>query len=221
MDIPSCLADLSIYNSQLINKVPQKLRDLSQRLQNLFIARPFSIVHLDKTPTYHSLLVDHVGCRVWPAAAIGIENTVAVDNLMAFVFEQGKIELSRVTPLLELLHKPLRILMRVNADPQDLNSFLFFLSQKALQLPELRSAVGSPMAAIKNQDYIFPALEIRQRNSLSVHILQCKIWRLIPNSDPFQIGGLQASPVLGAQLSVEQGNRKKGGNKKRCDHELS
>ncbi len=96
-----------------------------------------------------------------PATAIRIKNAIAVDDLVVLVLEQGKVELSTKS-LLQLLYKLLRILMSVNANCQDLNSFLFFLSQKALQLPELLCAVRSPMAAIKNQDYILLIPKVRK-----------------------------------------------------------
>ena len=89
---------------------------------------------------------------------------------MVFVFQQRKIEFSRECPLLELFHQLLGIVMRINADRQDLNLILTILFQKTFQLPELRSAVWSPMAAIKNKDYILLATEVRKRDPAPVHI---------------------------------------------------
>ena len=61
-----------------------------------------------------------------PTLTIRIQNAVAIDDLVIFVLEQRKIELSRES-LLQLLDELLRFLMAVDADREDLcGLFLFF-----------------------------------------------------------------------------------------------
>jgi hypothetical protein len=59
------------------------------------------------------------------------------------------------------LHHFFRCVMTVDADREDLNLILFFLSQKSLQLTELLSAVGSPLPAIKHQDNFLLVIDFR------------------------------------------------------------
>lgn len=119
----------------------------------MFIACPIPIVHLDKSPTHHSLLVNHVSCGVWPAWAVRIKNPEAVDHLVVPVFEKRKINLCWKI-LSQILNKPFRLLMGVDADSQNLNFFLLLLGQKTFQLPELLYAVGSPMATVEDKNHI-------------------------------------------------------------------
>jgi hypothetical protein len=49
----------------------------------------------------------------------------------------------------------------IGANREDLDSLLLLLSQQTFQLPELFYAVGSPVAAVENQNHGFPASEIR------------------------------------------------------------
>ncbi len=123
-----------------------------------------------------------------PSLTVRIKNAVAVDDLVIFVFKQGKIEFSGES-LFQLLDKHFRLVMSVNTDRQDLDLFLLFFGQKALQLPELLRAVGSPVTAVKNQDYILLALEVGEGNSLPIHVLQSEVGRLISGLNPFQVSG--------------------------------
>jgi len=91
---------------------------------------------------------------VWPALAVRVQDTVAVDDGMISVLKQGKIEFSGES-LLDFLDELLGVLVAVDAHRQDLRVVLLFLGQKALQLPELFRAVRSPVAAIKDQNHIF------------------------------------------------------------------
>lgn len=65
-----------------------------------------------------------------PALAVRIENAVAVDDLVIFIFEHGEIEAAGES-LLQLLREVLRFVMGVDTDRQDLDSLLFLLGQKA------------------------------------------------------------------------------------------
>ncbi len=60
-----------------------------------------------------------------PSLTVRIENAVAVDDSVVFVFEQGKIEFSGKF-FLQLLDKQFRLVMSINANRQDLDLFLFF-----------------------------------------------------------------------------------------------
>jgi hypothetical protein len=139
------------------------LRDLPQRLQDLLIGGPFSIVDLDKPPAQHPLFVDDIGGRMRPALAGRIKDPITVDDFMVFIFKQRKIEISGKS-LSQFLYKLLRILVAVDADGQYLNLFVSILGQKAFQLPELLGAVRSPMSAVKDQDDVFLAAEVGKRN---------------------------------------------------------
>ena len=96
--------------------------------------------------------------------------------------------------------------MAVNADGQYLDVLLFVFGQKAFQLPELLSAVGSPLATVKNQDDIFLASEVGQGHSISVHVLQREVWRRLSYLDSFEVCGFQIAPVFEAQLGMGYGN---------------
>lgn len=95
-----------------------------------------------------------------PALAAGIQNAVAVDDFMAFVFQERKIVIPR-TALLEFLQKFLRIIGAVDAYGEYLCFFLFLFVKKPFQLAELLCAVGSPVAAIEDQHDIFLAAVVR------------------------------------------------------------
>jgi len=131
-----------------------------------------------------------------PPATIRIKNAVAVDDLVIFVLEQRKIQLTGGEPLLQLLDKLLRKLMAVNADCQNLDLSLLFLGQKALQLPELLCAVRSPMAAVKDKNYVLLSPKIRQGNLLPIHILKGKVGGCIPYFDPVEVLRRQLVTVL-------------------------
>jgi len=72
----------------------QELRDFSERLQDLLIGRPFSIVDLDKSPAQHPFFVNDIGGRMRPALAVRIKDSIAVDDFMVFIFKHRKIEVS-------------------------------------------------------------------------------------------------------------------------------
>ena len=63
-----------------------------------------------------------------PALAVGIENSVAVNHLVVFVFQKRKIVIAGKF-VLELLNKFLGVFVTVDAYRQDLN-LLFFLLAK-------------------------------------------------------------------------------------------
>ena len=63
-----------------------------------------------------------------PTLSVGIENSIAVNHLVVFVFQKRKIVIA-VKSVLELLNKFLGIFVTVNAYGQDLD-LLFFLLAK-------------------------------------------------------------------------------------------
>jgi len=65
---------------------------------------------------------------VGPTLSVGIENSIAVNHLVVFVFQKRKIVIA-VKSVLELLNKFLGIFVTVNAYRQNLN-LLFFLLAK-------------------------------------------------------------------------------------------
>ena len=130
-----------------------------------------------------------------PTLAVRIENTISVDDLAVFVFEQRKVQIAGKS-LFELLHELFGIVMAVDADREDLNLTLFVRGQEALQLTELLRAVGSPLATIKYQDDVPVTIDFRKRNPLSVHVLECKVGRCVADFDPLRFGRGQIRPVL-------------------------
>ena len=95
-----------------------------------------------------------------PAFAVRIQNAIAVDHFVIFVFEKWKIELT-VETLTEYLGKVLRFLVLVDADGEDLYFVFLDLRQKTFQLPELFDAIGSPMSPVENYHDGFLAAKIR------------------------------------------------------------
>lgn len=63
-----------------------------------------------------------------PTLSVGIENSVAVNHLVVFVFQKRKVVIAGKS-VLELLNKFLGVFMAVDAYRQDLN-LLFFLLAK-------------------------------------------------------------------------------------------
>jgi hypothetical protein len=166
-----------------------RIGNFSERLKDLLVCGSFFIIRFDEAPADDPPPVENVGGGMRPAFVVRVEDAVAVDDLVIFVFKQWEIEIARES-LLELLHKFFRCVVTVDADREDLNLILFFRSQKFLQLTELLSAVGSPLASIKHQDNFLFIIDFRQCNSPPVHVLQREVRRDVPDFNPFQIGGL-------------------------------
>ena len=77
-----------------VEKSLEELRDFSQRTEDLIVRRSFLIVYFDELPAHHPFLVDDIGGWVRPALTVGIENPIAVDDLMTLILKQRKIEVS-------------------------------------------------------------------------------------------------------------------------------
>ena len=104
------------------------LLDLRQGLFDLRVGGAFFVVDFDKLPAHDSLGIDDVGRRMRPAAAVGIEDAVAIDHFVVFVFEQRKVELA-VEALAQHLAKFPGVFVGVDADGKDLYFFLLLLGQ--------------------------------------------------------------------------------------------
>jgi hypothetical protein len=91
-----------------------------------------------------------------PASAIRIENSVTIDDFVVLVFEKGKI-VAAGKFFLELGDKFPGGLGAVDAHGQD---FSVVFPHTVFQLAELSRAVGSPVAAVKNQHDAFLAAVI-------------------------------------------------------------
>ncbi len=100
-----------------------KLFDLRQLAADLFVGRPLLVVRLDVLPAHHALGIDDERRGMRPAPAVRIENTVTVDDLVIFVFEQRKIELS-LESLAQHLAEFFRLGVRVHAHREDLRFLL-------------------------------------------------------------------------------------------------
>ena len=144
-----------------------------------------------------------------PSLAIRVENAVTIYDLVVFVLKKGKVELSSGEPLFQLLDELLRFVVAVDADRQNLDLSLLFFSQKAFQLPELLRAVGSPMAAVKEQDDILLAAKVGKGNPLTIHVLKSEIGRSISYLNPVKVRWFQIGPIFRAELPVGRGHREK------------
>lgn len=152
---------------QPVNKLTE-LRNGTERLQDLFVAGSFRIVRFDKLPAHHAGFVDHVGRGVGPAFSVRIQYAVAVDHLVALVLEHRKIKITGKR--LQFLGELFRLRMGVDADGQDLDPFVFLRREQCFQLPELKRAVGSPIAAVKDQHHGFFAAKTAEGNPLPICI---------------------------------------------------
>ena len=63
-----------------------------------------------------------------PSLAVGIENSVAVNHLVVFVFQKREIVIAGKS-VLELLNKFLGVFVTVDAYRQDLNLVFFLLAK--------------------------------------------------------------------------------------------
>lgn len=82
----------------------RQLWNLSQRLEDLVVRRPFLIVYFYKLPTNYPLPIDDVSRWMRPALAVRIQNAIAINNFMVFILEHGKVEVTRES-VLQFLHK--------------------------------------------------------------------------------------------------------------------
>jgi hypothetical protein len=98
---------------------------------------------------------------VGPTFALGIQDAVAVDHLVILILEEEKVIVSGKT-FLQLLNESFGVLVAIDADCQNLSSSLFLLGQDIFQLAELPCAVGSPLAAVKDQNDALLAAKLRQ-----------------------------------------------------------
>lgn len=107
---------------------------------------------------------------MWPALAVRIENAVTVYNLVVSILQQRKVKISRESSF-QLLDEFLRILVAVDADGKNLDPVFFFFGQETFQLSELTRTIGSPKAAVKDQNDVFLLPEFGKGNSFAVHVL--------------------------------------------------
>jgi hypothetical protein len=124
----------------------------------------------------------------------GIEQAVAVDDLVVFVLEQRKIKFAGKG--LDLLQELLRLGVGVDADGENFRLFLFLRRKNGFQLPELKCAVGSPVTAVENQDDVFLAAVRAQRDAPPVHILKREVGRLIADFHALDVRRRQPGAVF-------------------------
>src|ERR1700752_3200027 len=104
------------------------LLDLRQLAPDLWVRRPLFVIHFDKFPAHDALRVDDERRWMGPALAVGVEDTVAVDHFMIFVFEQRKIELA-VETFAECFAEFFRFVVVIDADRENLHFFLLWFRQ--------------------------------------------------------------------------------------------
>lgn len=97
---------------------------MPQGVQNLLIARPDAVVCFYESPAHPAIPVDDVSGRVRPTWTTRVEDTVAINDPVLAVLEQGKIEFPGII-IRQLPNKAFGILRRVNTDRKDLQFFLF------------------------------------------------------------------------------------------------
>ena len=86
-----------------------------------------------------------------PAFALGIQDAVTIDDFVILVFKKGKVIVSGKT-FLQFLNESSGVLVGIDAHCQNLSFFLLLLCQNIFQFAELLGAVGSPLAAVKDQN---------------------------------------------------------------------
>jgi hypothetical protein len=121
---------------------------------------------------------------------------------VVFVLQQREIEFTGER--FELLEELLRLGVGVGADSQNLYPLLFLPREKCFQLPELKRAVRSPMAAIEDQHDVFLAPIVAQGKPLSIQILQSEVGRLVADLDPLHIRRGQLRSAFRAKLSMRR-----------------
>jgi hypothetical protein len=127
-------------------------------LQDLFVRWSDGVVGFGKLPTHYSLGIDHIRRWMRPAFAVRVEKPIAVDHFVIGILKQGKAWAAIVCRL-KFLTELFRFFMAVDAYCENLRFRTILFVEQALQLAELRDAIGSPMAAIKNQyDILFTAV---------------------------------------------------------------
>lgn len=102
--------------------------DIRQLAADLLVGRAFLVIHFNESPAHDSLGVDDERRGVRPAVAIGIEDAVAVDDFVIFVFEEREIELA-VEAFAQHRAKSFRIGVVIDAHGEDLNFFFLRFGQ--------------------------------------------------------------------------------------------
>ena len=155
-----CSANPLFKRPALENLFQPSLFNLGQLAVNLLVRSPLGVVCLNEFPAHDPLGIDHIRRGMRPSFPVRIEDPVAIDHLVVFIFEQRKIEF----PFKAVTHhlgKLFGFRVSVDADGEDLHFLLFRFGQKALQLPELTDAERSPIAAIKYQHDGFIVAKVR------------------------------------------------------------
>jgi hypothetical protein len=115
---------------------------------------------------------------------------------VVFVLQHGKIEFAGKR--LQLLEELLGLGVGVGTDGQNLDALVLFGSEKCFQLPELKRAIGSPVAAVKDQnDMLLPAIAT-ETDLLAVRVLQREVGSPLPDLDPFEVRRRHPGSVFGA-----------------------
>jgi hypothetical protein len=104
------------------------LFDLRQLTADLFVGRPLLVIHFDYFPAHDAFGIDHVRRRMGPAAAVGVEHAVAVDDFVVFVFEERKIELA-VEAFAQHRAELFRLVACVGANGKDLDFLLLLFTE--------------------------------------------------------------------------------------------
>jgi len=76
-----------------------ELLNFRQLLADLIIGRALLVIHLDEFPTHHALWVNYERRWMRPSFAVRIKDTVTVNDLVVFVFEERKVKLAFETVL--------------------------------------------------------------------------------------------------------------------------
>jgi hypothetical protein len=88
----------------------------------------------------------------------------------------------------------------VDTHRENLDLFFFLFIEQTFQLAELLRAVGSPVAAVKDQHNILLAAKVGKGNSSPVEIFQSEVRCGLSDLDSVKIRRREIRPILGTQL---------------------
>jgi hypothetical protein len=107
---------------------PCSLFNLGYLLSYLFVGRPLFVIHLNEFPLHDAPWIDHEGGGMGPAGTVRVEDAVAIDDFMVFVFQKREVELPFETNAHHLCEF-FGVFTAVDADRQDLDFFFLLFRQ--------------------------------------------------------------------------------------------
>jgi hypothetical protein len=102
----------------------------------------------------------------------------------------------------ELVAQEMGLVVRVNADGEERNLAAVLFIKQGFQLTKLSGAVGSPIAAIKNQHDRLLAAITGELDGFAILVFENEVGRFHPNADPVQVSRRQFGLILRAEFGL-------------------